>query len=170
MGWLVVMGFLACVSAKDSARPVAADTDVDVDVDTDSDAATEGPEAAVVGVVVSGDPGAYDVAVTVSSPDTGCEQYADWWEVVAEDGTLVYRRILNHSHVDEQPFERESEEPVRMGAADVVVVRAHMNTTGYGGAAVRGSASTGFTVDPTVDAAFAPDLETAAPLPEACLW
>ena len=62
--------------------------------------------AAVEDVSVSGDPGRYQFAVTIRSDETGCDQYADWWEVVSESGDLLYRRILAHSHVDEQPFAR----------------------------------------------------------------
>jgi hypothetical protein len=48
--------------------------------------------ADVTAVRVSGAPGAYTFSVTLSSPDTGCDQYADWWEVITPDGELVYRR------------------------------------------------------------------------------
>ena len=53
--------------------------------------------ADVVSVSASGTDGAYELLVGVRSPDTGCSQYADWWEVVSEDGALLYRRILNHT-------------------------------------------------------------------------
>jgi hypothetical protein len=51
-----------------------------------------------------------------------------------------------------------------------LVVRGHLHPQGYGGAAFRGSLATGFALDPTVTAAFAPDLEGQAPLPEECWW
>ena len=42
--------------------------------------------ANVLSVKVTGDAGKYQFNVEVSSPDTGCDQYADWWEVLSEDG------------------------------------------------------------------------------------
>src|SRR4029453_9151156 len=62
--------------------------------------------ADVLRVGGSGRPNAYMLAVTVKSPDQNCERYADWWEVVSEDGKLLHRRVLMHSHPDEQPFTR----------------------------------------------------------------
>ena len=62
--------------------------------------------ASVTAFSVIGYPGTYTFDVTVRSPDIGCEGYADWWEVVSTDGDLLYRRVLLHSHVDEQPFSR----------------------------------------------------------------
>ena len=135
-------------------------------------ASTEGPSvvvyADVVAVEVSGAAGAYQFAVTVSSADTGCEQYADWWEVVSEDGSeLLYRRILTHSHVDEQPFIR-SGGPVDL-EGDAVVVRAHMSTGGYGGAALRGSVEGGFEVfEPALS--FGAALGSVEPLPDGCAF
>jgi len=112
---------------------------------------------------------AYTFEVTLRSPDTGCEQYANWWEVVRPDGTLVYRRILAHSHPGEQPFAR-SGGPVAIAADDEVIVRGHMHPGGYGGAAFRGSAAGGFAVDVSVGASFAADLASAEPQSTGCAF
>lgn len=122
--------------------------------------------ANLIAVHVSGPPGAYEFSVTVRSPDKGCQQYADWWEVVGEDGRLFYRRVLLHSHVQEQPFTRRGG-PVPVTATTRVWVRAHMNNSGYGGLALNGSVQTGF-VPLTPPAGFAADLATQAPLPTGC--
>ena len=125
--------------------------------------------ADVLAVNATGDPGAYTFAVTLHSPDTGCDNYADWWEVLDEDGTLLYRRILNHSHVDEQPFTRTGG-PVPVQADQKVIVRGHVNTTGYGGRAMSGTVSSGFTYDPTIGADFASDVAQQDPQPTGCAF
>jgi hypothetical protein len=122
--------------------------------------------ANVRSVQVSGDEGAYQFSVGISSPDTGCDQYADWWEVVSQDGVLIYRRILLHSHVGEQPFVR-SGGPVAIPSDSVVIIRAHMNTDGYGGVVFQGSVGSGF-VETELDRDFAADLNGKPPLPEGC--
>ncbi len=124
--------------------------------------------AEVLSVAISGGESAYQFSVEIRSPDTGCEQYADWWEVISEDGELLYRRILAHSHVSEQPFTR-SGGPVEISADTTVTVRAHMYPHGYGGAAFRGSAQGGFEAL-QLEADFATDLETADPLPDGCAF
>ena len=126
------------------------------------------PGADVTGAAASGSPGAYSFNVTIKSPDTGCKQYADWWEVVSENGKLLYRRVLLHSHVGEQPFTR-SGGPVPIQPDTIVWVRAHMNTSGYGGASVKGSVNTGF--KPALpEAGFAAGLATQPPLPDGCAF
>jgi len=126
------------------------------------------PRAAVVAVAASGSPGAYTLSVTVSSPDTGCDQYADWWEVLDEEGQLLYRRVLLHSHVGEQPFAR-SGGPVPIIAEQVVWVRAHMSVGGYGGTAFKGSVAGGFSaVELAAD--FAVELAEVEPLPQGCAF
>jgi hypothetical protein len=123
-------------------------------------------QADVLSVNVSGEQRAYNFSVTISSPDEGCNQYADWWEVVSQDGELLYRRILLHSHVNEQPFSR-SGGPVPIDAESIVLVRAHMHPSGYGGIVMRGSAVNGF--EPfEVGADFAQDLAQQPPLPDGC--
>jgi hypothetical protein len=130
--------------------------------------AQRGGLADVIEVEPRGSSGFYLFLVTVRSPDTGCDQYADWWEVITPAGELVYRRVLDHSHVKEQPFAR-SGGPVKVGEQQEVIVRAHMNRAGYGGAALRGSALGGF--EPTT---LAPDFAHAvagqAPLPQGCAF
>lgn len=126
------------------------------------------PVADLVSVAVTGEPGNYTFAVTISSADTGCEQYADWWEVVdAKTGELIYRRILAHSHVNEQPFTR-SGGPVAIDAAQAVVIRAHMGglQSHYGGQTLGGSVDSG--LQPVVDAL--PGLENIEPLPRGCAY
>lgn len=128
----------------------------------------ERPLADVLSVAVSGDNNAYQFAVEIRSPDTGCEQYADWWEVVSEDGDLIYRRILAHSHVNEQPFTR-SGGLVTIDADMVVIVRAHMHPDGYGGIAFRGSVDGDFEAV-QLNANFAPNLDEIDPLPTGCAF
>ena len=122
--------------------------------------------ADVIAVQARGQPGAYQFNVTVRSPDLGCKQYADWWEVVSEDGKLLYRRVLLHSHVDEQPFTR-SGGPVTIQPDAVIWVRAHMNTGGYGGTVLKGSVKTGFK-QAAPEVGFAAGLAKQMPLPEGC--
>ena len=131
-------------------------------------ASATGAVADVVSVKVSGSPGAYQFDVGVRSQETGCRQYADWWEVVSEDGRLLYRRVLLHSHVDEQPFQR-SGGPVPIQPNTVVWVRAHMNPGGYGGVAFKGSPQSGFRAAP-LSADFAAGLGKTPPLPDGCAF
>ncbi|MCK4724755.1 MAG: hypothetical protein KAT29_03090 [Anaerolineales bacterium] len=123
-------------------------------------------QADVQSISVNGQPGDYSFSVTVSSPDEGCSQYANWWEVLSPDGELIYRRVLLHSHVGEQPFTR-SGGPVPIEPDTVVVVRAHMHLTGYGGKAMKGSVEQGF--EPfELSPEAAAHLGEAPPLPEGC--
>ena len=122
--------------------------------------------ANVISVDVTGSPNQYQFIVAISSPDTGCEQYADWWEVLDENGHLIYRRILIHSHVSEQPFAR-SGGPIKVSPDTVVIIRAHMNQAGYGGSTMIGTAGTDFTImDFPPD--FDPGIEQEPPLPAGC--
>ncbi len=120
-------------------------------------------------VTILGNENNYQFSVTLSSPDTGCEQYADWWEVISEDGsTLVYRRVLGHSHVTEQPFTR-SGGGVNISATDTVIIRGHMNNTGYSTSAMKGNISEGFILT-TLEDDFASTLSTLEPLPTNCAF
>jgi len=87
---------------------------------------------------------------------------------VSEDGRLLYRRILAHSHVNEQPFTR-SGSPVNIAKDEIVYIRAHMNNKGYGDVVFKGSVSAGFNQE-TLETTFASELETTAPLPNGCAF
>lgn len=128
---LCALGLLALTSACGPRRSSAP-------------AAPASGRADVDAVVVSGQPGAWTFAVTIRSPDVGCERYAAWWEVTdAEGRSLHHRRILAHSHKDEQPFTR-SGGPVAVAADQELVVRAWLHPDGYGGRAMKGSVESGF--------------------------
>lgn len=124
--------------------------------------------AQVTDVSISGNDNQYNFNVTISSPDLGCNQYANWWEIIDLDGNLLYRRILGHSHVNEQPFTR-SGGPVTISENTEVYVRAHMNTTSYGSKVFKGSIANGFTPE-NLDVGFAKSLEEIAPLPTGCAF
>lgn len=95
-------------------------------------------EADVIGVEVKkiGDH-TYRFSVTVSHTDEGWEHYADKWEIVSPDGQVLATRILQHPHVDEQPFTR-SLSPVEIpeGITEVTI-RAHDLVHDYGGKVVQ---------------------------------
>ena len=124
--------------------------------------------ADVKAVTVRGTPAAYTFSVTLRSIETGCRQYADWWEVLNEEGELLYRRILVHSHPDTQPFTR-SGGTVRIDENSMVYVRAHMNAIGYVGNVMKGSVNTGFKVVTELPT-FSKNIEKQKPLPDGCLY
>lgn len=138
-----------------------------------------GPYANVVAVSASGTPGSYTFDVSIESSDIDCSQYASWWEVLTEDGSLIFRRILEHSHTDENgtsdpgapgnTFTRDGG-PIDIEADQVVLVRAHMNTGGYHGDAMRGSVAGGFVIAPDIGAEFAAEVEFEDPQPTRCLF
>ncbi len=46
------------------------------------------------------------ISVTLSHGDTGWDHYADGWQVIGADDTVLGTRVLHHPHVNEQPFTR----------------------------------------------------------------
>ena len=124
--------------------------------------------AEVTKVEATGKANNYTFSVTIDSPDTGCNSYADWWEVITPDGELIYRRVLLHSHVDEQPFTRTGD-AVAIQPQDEVIVRVHMSSEGYSQQAQQGSIQSGFTTV-TLPQDLANNLELVEPLPESCAF
>ncbi|MCP4316517.1 MAG: hypothetical protein GY789_11005 [Hyphomicrobiales bacterium] len=75
----------------------------------------------------------YRFDVTVRHDDAGWDHFANGWEVVAPDGTVLASRTLFHPHVDEQPFTRSLGGIRIPPRVEVVTIRAHDNVHGYGG-------------------------------------
>lgn len=83
-------------------------------------------EADVVGVKISNSgSGVYRFDVSVAHGDEGWDHYANKWDIVGPDGTVLGTRVLLHPHVGEQPFTRS------LGGVEIptdvqqVSVRAH---------------------------------------------
>lgn len=79
------------------------------------------------------DDGRYRIDVTVRHGDTGWSHYADRWEVVAPDGTVLGRRTLFHLHEDEQPLTRSLSPIIIPSSVKRVMLRAHDKIHGFGG-------------------------------------
>jgi len=78
--------------------------------------------------------------VTVRHPDTGWEDYADGWDVVLPDGTVIlpdtsspFTRLLTHPHETEQPFTRSQSGIIIPSGIKSVTIRAHDLVDGFGG-------------------------------------
>ncbi len=87
--------------------------------------------------------GTWRFDVTVAHPDTGWEDYADGWDVVLPDGTVLkndptapFTRPLAHPHVTEQPFTRSQSGLAIPADVTQVTVRAHDLVDGFGGQTV----------------------------------
>ncbi len=90
--------------------------------------------ADVVGVeAVRDNAGKWRFNVTVAHADEGWDHYADKWDVVAPDGTVLGTRVLHHPHENEQPFTRSLSGVVIPDDVTEVTVRAHDSQHGYEG-------------------------------------
>mgnify|MGYP001795526413 CR=1 FL=1 len=77
--------------------------------------------------------GTWGFDVTLVHADTGWDHYADRWDVIGPDGSVLGERVLLHPHVNEQPFTRS------LGGVSIpndvvsVIVRAHDSVHELGG-------------------------------------
>ena len=62
--------------------------------------------AEIVGAEATPGEGGWRFDVTLRHGDTGWDDYADGWRVLAPDGKVLRERVLYHPHVEEQPFTR----------------------------------------------------------------
>jgi hypothetical protein len=91
-------------------------------------------EADIVGVDVTRQQDRrFGFSVAVRHADDGWKHYADKWDVMAPDGTVLGTRILVHPHDNEQPFTRSLSGVQIPAGIDVVWLRAHDSVHGYGG-------------------------------------
>ncbi len=79
--------------------------------------------------------GQWRITATIRHADTGWDHYADGFEIVGPDGTVLGTRVLYHPHVEEQPFTRSHTLSIPEGITRVTV-RARDSVHGTGGAAV----------------------------------
>ena len=90
-------------------------------------------EADVVdGKITSLGDGRYRVDATVAHGDTGWDHYANRWDVLAADGTVLGVRELLHPHENEQPFTRSLTLSIPAGT-QFIILRASDSVHGEGG-------------------------------------
>ena len=78
----------------------------------------------------------YRVDATIRSNDTGWDYYADRFDVLSPDGTILGTRILHHPHENEQPFTRSLNGLTIPEGVTRVTVRASMKPDGASGEVV----------------------------------
>jgi len=81
--------------------------------------------------------GTYTISATLKHGDTGWDHYADGWDVLAPDGTVLGTRKLLHPHVEEQPFTRSLSGVTIPDGTEFVTIRARDSVHGTGGAEFR---------------------------------
>ncbi len=89
-------------------------------------------EVVVVNAVAGSSGAGYRFDVTLRHADTGWEHYADQWEVLAPDGSVLATRTLYHPHVDEQPFTRSLSGVKIPKGMKSVLIRARDSVHGFG--------------------------------------
>ncbi|WP_324752359.1 hypothetical protein [Roseovarius sp. Pro17] len=79
----------------------------------------------ITDVRVARDDMGWKFSVTILHPDTGWDHYANGWDIMSEDGTVLATRVLHHPHVDEQPFTRSLRQVVLPDGTQQIFIRAH---------------------------------------------
>jgi len=97
--------------------------------------AAAGP-ADVLGAVAECDAATCTFTATVRHADTGWDHYANRFEVVAPDGTILATRVLAHPHVREQPVTRSLPGVKIPEGIERVRIRAGDSVHGLGGAEI----------------------------------
>ena len=91
-------------------------------------------EADVVKVAVSQTaPGSFRFDVSVRHGDEGWDHYANAWQVVGPDGSVLGERVLLHPHDTEQPFTRSLAGVAIPEEVTTVIIRARDSVHDFGG-------------------------------------
>ncbi len=97
-----------------------------------STGAIAGETAVLDATVTANSNGTYAVSATVYHKDEGWTHYADKFDIISTDGTVIATRVLYHPHVGEQPFTRSiGNVQVPVGLSEIVI-RAHDSIHGDG--------------------------------------
>lgn len=140
--------FSACGSPLDSTNPILPSEEPALSTATDTPEPRPSPsftrpagnaDVLFVRAVQAADE-SWTFNVTVQHPDTGWEDYADGWDVLTPNGTVLrpdaesqFTRTLLHPHVEEQPVTRSQSGIVIPLDVTEVRVRAHDIVDGFGG-------------------------------------
>jgi hypothetical protein len=90
-------------------------------------------EADVVAVEATRTGTTYRFDVTLRHDDASWEHYANRWEILAPDGSILATRVLAHPHINEQPFTRSLPGVKIPTGINQVEIRAHDSVHAYGG-------------------------------------
>ena len=77
--------------------------------------------------------GTFRLDVTVAHDDAGWDHFADIWQVLGPDGSVLGERVLAHPHDNEQPFTRSQSGIEIPSDINSVTIRAHDKIHGWGG-------------------------------------
>ena len=77
--------------------------------------------------------GTWTFNVTVRHADEGWDHYANRWDVIAPDGTVLGTRTLFHPHENERPFTRSLAGVAVPDGVNAVTIRANDSVHGEGG-------------------------------------
>jgi hypothetical protein len=83
--------------------------------------------------VEHGTDGRYTFHVTIQHTDEAWDHYADRFDIVGPDGTVLGTQEMLHPHINEQPFTSSLEEVDIPKGVHSVTVRAHDCKHGWGG-------------------------------------
>ena len=91
-------------------------------------------ESDVVKVTVTeSTPGTFRFDVSVRHDDEGWDHYANLWQVVRPNGSVLGERVLLHPHDTEQPFTRSLSGVTISGEIKTVIIRARDSVHEFGG-------------------------------------
>ena len=81
-------------------------------------------------------PRTFTITAEVEHADDGWDHYADAWEVLLPDGTVLATRELAHPHMNEQPFIRSLSGVKVPEGVEEITIRARDLVHGFGGKTV----------------------------------